>query len=881
MVTQHFCCYFRKIHAPPWVRLSQALLSQMGDSNQDIEAETKSAEEVGAVESTTDDKIQPTPDPGKSAEDEAGVQETSPSNHPEVNGVNNEDTPAPSAIDQSADQSSPESKEETSNHNQPSAEQNPNADMAEEKKIADPSDQPLADKLESDMDGSQNISENSQQSDSAETKATETDKKGEESTVEAQELDKEVNAATVAVSANGGELKDDDDAASIASSGHSDAYESAGEAPGTGETSEARASHEFEKEIEAPDSLEHTDNTVIMDLEHTPIISPNGLSPREQEKADEAMQEGIDAFFGNRFMRAKYVFKARADKDPLYALGLGSMAFIKAIMTYDPVDIDIGMVALSTACSIAQAQIDAASAKRPIKEAVSHYLSSIITSNKTGLPDTPKTKPDEPKTFLPNGVLRAHVVKAEGSLLIGMLHLCQENVTGYIKCGLSIRRAYKSYSLVWQEYKKMGQAFHDHIDKDTVSAIQFGIGSVHILLSSLPPKVLKAAAAMGWKPDKNLGFALLKLCQEGKGIRSPLASLMLLAYYTVLTSIAPQLFASDYSNPALECLVEAQKQYPDSCFYLLFTGRVSRLVKNIDLSTQSLECASDAAKGEWAEAPMKLLTSYDIAMNDSMSFEWEQACAKFEYLRDQKYWSPAYFQYFVGACHEITGNRTEAILAFASVPKLIRGKGTQIDKFVKRRVEFFEESGYADLDFSLPALELLLIYNAFPFMKKEPLEQCLVKIDAALELVYEREKLEYEIRLTELAPEIGPPEYYDQRAQALLIKAAVLNALGKHNEAVLHLNWIIDHGTRIKELWVLPFCYWEAGITSWALDQRLKARKLWETGLTFSKYEFDYRMAIRYNVVLNKCDDLGIYHVDDENIVNTTNDKLLPVKQTV
>jgi uncharacterized protein YbcV (DUF1398 family) len=73
----------------------------------------------------------------------------------------------------------------------------------------------------------------------------------------------------------------------------------------------------------------------------------------------------------------------------------------------------------------------------------------------------------------------------------------------------------------------------------------------------------------------------------------------------------------------------------------------------------------------------------------------------------------------------------------------------------------------------------------------------------------------------------------------------------------------------------------EAGITSWALDQRLKARKLWETGLTFSKYEFDYRMAIRYNVVLNKCDDLGIYHVDDENIVTTTNDKVLPVKQTV
>ncbi|CAM0142030.1 hypothetical protein VKS41_004265 [Umbelopsis sp. WA50703] len=864
----------------------------MGDSIQDTDVESKTVEDAGVKETTNDDNNQSTPEPQllsseMATKEETANQQTESSPGLEANSVvdviSKQDTSGQSATDESVAQNASETKTELPDRSQSSVEQEKTTDTTVEKKEEESKDASETENSELELNDTQNsIKESQPKADVTEPKDIEVVSKEAETFAGMKESDKEVNATTVAEVANGGDHKDDDDAVSVASSGHSDAYESAGEAPGTGETSEARASHEFENEIEDHDFLEHTENTVTMDPENITIITPNGLSPREQEKADEAMQEGIDAFFGNRFMRAKYVFKARADKDPLYALGLGSMAFIKAIMTYDPVDIDVAMDALSTACSIAQAQIDAASAKRPIKEAVSHYFSSIITSNRTGLPDTPKTKPDEPKTFLPNGVLRAHVVKAEGSLLIGMLYLCLENVTGYLRCGLSIRRAYKSYSLVWQEYKKMGQSFHDHIDKDTVSAIQFGIGSVHILLSSLPPKVLKAAAAMGWKPDKNLGFALLKLCQEGKGIRSPLASLMLLAYYTILTSIAPQLFAGDYSNPALECLVEAQKQYPDSCFYLLFTGRVSRLVKNIDLSTQSLECAADAAKGEWAEAPMKLLSSYDIAMNDAMSFEWEEACTRFEYLRDQKYWSPAYFQYFVGACHEIMGNRTEAILAFASVPTLIiKGKGTQIDKFVKRRVEFFEESGYADLDFSLPALELLLIYNGFPFMKKEPLEKCLEKINVALELVYEREKLEYEIRLTELAPEIGPPEYYDQRAQALLIKAAVLNALGKHSEAVLHLNWIIDHGTRIKELWVLPFCYWEAGITSWALDQRLKARKLWETGLTFSKYEFDYRMAIRYNVVLNKCDDLGIYHVDDENIVTTTNDKVLPVKQSV
>lgn len=34
--------------------------------------------------------------------------------------------------------------------------------------------------------------------------------------------------------------------------------------------------------------------------------------------------------------------------------------------------------------------------------------------------------------------------------------------------------AYASYSLVWQEYKRMGQIYHDFVDRDTISGIQFG-----------------------------------------------------------------------------------------------------------------------------------------------------------------------------------------------------------------------------------------------------------------------------------------------------------------------------------------------------------------------------------------------------------------------
>lgn len=93
------------------------------------------------------------------------------------------------------------------------------------------------------------------------------------------------------------------------------------------------------------------------------------------------------------------------------------------------------------------------------------------------------------------------------------------------------------------------------------------------MLSSLPQKILRVVSAFGWKADKHLGFALLKLSLEGRRIRSPTASLMyvcmggyggilwvevtnfksrLLAYYTVLTSLCPQTLANEYTQPAIE-----------------------------------------------------------------------------------------------------------------------------------------------------------------------------------------------------------------------------------------------------------------------------------------------------------------------------------------
>lgn len=281
----------------------------------------------------------------------------------------------------------------------------------------------------------------------------------------------------------------------------------------------------------------------------------------------------------------------------------------------------------------------------------------------------------------------------------------------------------------------------------------------------------------------------------------------------MLSSFAPQLHAKETMEPAVECLMEAQKSYPSSCFFLFYAARIARIAHNIPLSTQSFIFAVDSSRGEWAEQGMTQMCNHEIGFNFALQLDWQSALVYFEELeRDGNYWSPAFCKYFIGACRGMLGKRTESILAFAEVPHLTKDhlqKKTYVDDYVQQKVEFFQRSGYQDMELCLPGLELILVWNAFEHMEKIALEACLLIVQRTLELIYERERLEYNVRLRELVPTTNPPDYYDQRAVLLLIKASLLNTLRRYSDSVAHLNWIMDHQCQLKsETWILPFAYW-------------------------------------------------------------------------
>ena len=275
-------------------------------------------------------------------------------------------------------------------------------------------------------------------------------------------------------------------------------------------------------------------------------------------------------------------------------------------------------------------------------------------------------------------------------------------------------------------------------------------------------------------------------------------------------------------SSAIECLLEAQRNYPSSCFFLFFAARIARVARNTPLSTQSLSFAAEACHGEWAETAMRQMADYETGFNLALQLNWEGAAKCFEQLSREHYWSSGFCLYFAGACKEMLGKRTECILAMADVSDRLSKQSpsskSYIDNYVEKKVAFFQKTGYQDMSFSLPALEILLVWNAFVQMQPNALETCLDQVQRTLELIYQREKNEYDIRMHELVPSIQPPDYYKQRAVLLLIKASILNALERHTDTIPHLNWIMDHRDRTKEeSWIIPFTYWGKYKLEWLI----------------------------------------------------------------
>lgn len=309
-------------------------------------------------------------------------------------------------------------------------------------------------------------------------------------------------------------------------------------------------------------------------------------------------------------------------------------------------------------------------------------------------------------------------------------------------------------------------------------------------------------------------------------------------------------------------MLETQKHHSNSALYLFFAGRIARNGLDLPLSTQSFLYSAEISRGEWAEVAVTNSCRFEMAINHMLTGNWEHAAATFDYLCEQEYWSAAFCRYAQGACYEMMGERTEAILTFAEVPNLVvkklGGRLSDIDSYVLRKVNMFQQSGYQNLKFFAPILEFMCIWNLFSYVSPELLVEALNTIQLSLAAIQKCETIEQERRMQELDPDVPLPDYFNERASLLVIKSSILNTMGKPEDTTLDINWVLDHKDMItQDTWSVPYALWEAGVSCWMLDLKNKSRQTWEMALDHGAHDFEHRLAIRLNLALTYAEELG------------------------
>ncbi|KAJ3277275.1 Tetratricopeptide repeat protein 39B [Borealophlyctis nickersoniae] len=594
--------------------------------------------------------------------------------------------------------------------------------------------------------------------------------------------------------------------------------------------------------------------------------------PREQERLDRDIERAVEYFFSNQFEEAEQVMVKRAHCDPLFALGYAGVYVLKAVMTFNESDMSSAAAKLDQAEALATAQLGYYFRPSALSSAISGIAGLIGSTLRFGRASSSSKDETAGPPLMPNGEMRAILVRGEANLFQAMLLLLQESLFAFMKAGLKFRKGYLSYTKTYEEmmrYRNIGD-----LDRHTVGGIKFGWGTMNSFMSMLPGTALKALTVVGVQTDKAKGLQALRESFENRNIRSLFASFNLLAIHGILPSFSPTILAP-VSIPLAEDIVnESLSRHPKSGLHLFLSGRVHRLKRDLKASNEAFE-KSVEVQVQWKE--LKSLCWYELGLNAMFELDWRKAQTHMETLSTENYWSKAFYTYAVAVCHTHLSNLTEASRLYGEAPALINrkvgGRTIGVEQYVARKTAIFASDAWNGdrTILLLPGLEMLFIWHGFAFMSVDKLKESKREVESALKVLERESGIDLSSIWTDTdtvdATMDDPPpppstpiplhEYTDRLAPLILIYASILRELNLLNASIKSLDWVFERDRDIKqEKFVIPFAHYELGLVYWMRGDREGCARSMARAKEFKGYNFEFRLELRIHLSLMRIEEL-------------------------
>ncbi|XP_076462469.1 tetratricopeptide repeat protein 39B-like [Babylonia areolata] len=501
-----------------------------------------------------------------------------------------------------------------------------------------------------------------------------------------------------------------------------------------------------------------------------------GDSENEQEKFEDAVEKisltqnditlsatiqesmlALRLFFTNHFDDARDSMQPYADRSMYHSLGYGTILYIQAVMTFDMADIERAITAMKQSIVVSN--------KLRKRTSLIGSLSKVTS----GVNYNDFTEEE----------VHAELIYAESLLIRALLTFIQdENLVSFVKGGLKIRECYKIY----KECNKMLQKRNwekDQFKMHFESGVRMGVGTFNLMISLLPSKIMKVLEFVGFSGSKRLGLReLMKGSQQTPSSPTSWVRIPLHTHTPFLLCLGDGDIdlATQLSQQCLET-------FPKGALFLFFAGRIEEISGNIDEAIVRFEETIDA-QSEWRQ--FHHLCFWELMWCYCFKSDWLMAMKYAERLCKESRWSKATYTYqkasFLLMCEDQTED-TKAHLKylFSEVPRLkqrIAGKSLPFEKFAVAKAKRYMDQ---DEHLTLPAIELIYVWNGFNILGKKP-----ELVESVLGVV--------ETTVTSLIQNSGSCKFYfDNYCLALLLKGVCLRHRGQLFQAEQCFQEVVSH----------------------------------------------------------------------------------------
>jgi len=260
----------------------------------------------------------------------------------------------------------------------------------------------------------------------------------------------------------------------------------------------------------------------------------------------------------------------------------------------------------------------------------------------------------------------------------------------------------------------------------------------NLFCSMLPPTALKVVSWFGFPGNRNRGLELLHRAHEANTFVSPLAALILLSFYVVVSLFVGEQTEEDLRK-ADALLAWANEHYPRAALFSHSASRLSRVRGQLRKAIEQCDTALADLPSD-LPANFTLMFYYQKGWCSFLLTEWRDAARFFQPVLDlddpKDIKQPpikAFYAYQSACCLAMLGERDRVQALAERVPHLIYPhlRSRSIETYAVRKAGQFGTSFY---DPVLDTFELIFFWDGFYQMPPEVVARCLAVLDECARL---------------------------------------------------------------------------------------------------------------------------------------------------